>query len=65
MPYDAIASIPHLSTGGKFFFQMVEGEDKSRLAVLMTAAYVLAAVVVFLLDRQRLDHSLEVNQPNR
>ena len=40
------------TAGGEFFFQMVQGEDRSRLGVLMTAGYVLAAVGVFLGDRR-------------
>ena len=42
------------ATGGKFFFQMVQGEDQARLGLLMTAGYILVAAVVFLVDRQSL-----------
>lgn len=45
------------ATGGKFFFQMVQGEDQARLGVLMTAGYVLAAVAVYLIDRRSLDRT--------
>jgi len=47
------------TTGGSFFFQMVQGDDQVRLAVLMTAGYVLVAVGVFLLDRHRLTRIVE------
>ena len=40
------------TTGGTFFFQMVQGEDQSRLALLMTAGYIIAAAAVLLLDRR-------------
>lgn len=40
------------TAGGEFFFQMVQGEDRSRLGVLMTAGYVLAAAGAFLGDRR-------------
>jgi len=48
--------------GGKFFFQLVQGNDEARLAMLMTAGYVIAAIAVFLVDRHGLDH-LERSQP--
>jgi hypothetical protein len=41
------------TTGGAFFFQMVEGEDRERLGLLFTAAYVAAAVVVAMIGRDR------------
>ncbi len=41
--------------GGKFFFQLVDGTDEARLAVLMTAGYVIVALAVFFLNRNRLD----------
>lgn len=50
------------TTGGKFFFQMVQGEDKARLGILMTAGYVLLAAIVFLVDRRRLVSASEVDQ---
>lgn len=43
------------ATGGKFFFQMVQGEDQARLGLLMTAGYILTATVVFLVDRRNLE----------
>jgi hypothetical protein len=46
--------------GGKFFFQLVDGTDEARLAVLMTAGYLLVALTVFLLDHNRLDQPKEV-----
>ncbi len=42
------------TTSGSFFFQMVQGEDQARLALLMTAGYILVAAVVFLRDRHLL-----------
>jgi membrane protease YdiL (CAAX protease family) len=42
------------TAGGGFFFQMVQGADRARLGVLMSAAYVLVAAGVFLADRRRL-----------
>jgi membrane protease YdiL (CAAX protease family) len=50
------------TTGGHFFFQMVQGEDKARLGILMTAGYVLLAAIVFLVDRRRLVRASEVDQ---
>jgi CAAX protease family protein len=41
------------ATGGQFFFRMVQGPDQARLAVLMTAGYVLVALTAFLVDRRR------------
>ena len=46
--------------GGGFFFQLVDGTDEARLAVLMTAGYVIVALAVFLMDRNRLDQPKEV-----
>jgi hypothetical protein len=46
--------------GGKFFFQLVDGTDEAYLAILMTAGYLLVALTVFLLDRNRLDQPKEV-----
>jgi len=50
------------TSGGKFFFQLVQGKEEARLAVLMTAGYVIAAIAVFLFDRRGLDRIKEVNQ---
>ena len=50
------------TSGGKFFFQLVQGKEEARLAVLMTAGYVIAAIAVFLFDRRGLEHVEEVNQ---
>lgn len=41
--------------GGKFFFQMVQGEDQARLGLLMTAGYILVAALVFLFDHRALN----------
>jgi membrane protease YdiL (CAAX protease family) len=41
--------------GGTFFFQMVEGADRDRLGVLMTVAYVLAAVGAYLVHAKGAD----------
>lgn len=52
-----LAAIWHAAlntSGGKFFFQLVEGKDEARLAVLMTVGYILVALAVFFLDRSRL-----------
>jgi len=46
------------ATSGKFFFQMVQGEDQARLGLLMTAGYILVAAVVLLVDRRNLDRAL-------
>jgi len=45
------------ATGGQFFFQMVQGEDQARLGVLMTAGYILAAALVFLVYRRSLNRT--------
>ena len=50
------------TSGGKFFFQLVHGNDKTRLAILMTAGYVIAAIAVFLFDRRGLEPVKEVKQ---
>jgi hypothetical protein len=42
------------TVSGQFFFQMVGGTDQARLGVLMSLAYLLVAVVVYLADRPRL-----------
>jgi membrane protease YdiL (CAAX protease family) len=42
---------------GKFFFQLVEGADQSRLGVLMTLAYIILALLVFFWDRKRLSQA--------
>lgn len=58
-----LAAIWHAAlntSGGKFFFQLVDGTDEARLAVLMTAGYVIVALTVFFLDRNRLEQSKEV-----
>jgi len=58
-----LAAIWHAAlntSGGKFFFQLVEGSDEARLAILMTAGYVIVALAVFFLDRNRLEQSKEV-----
>jgi membrane protease YdiL (CAAX protease family) len=55
-----LAAIWHAAlntSGGKFFFQLVDGTDEARLAVLMTAGYILVALAVFFLDRNRLNQS--------
>lgn len=46
--------------GGKFFFQLVDGTDEARLAVLMTIGYMIVALAVFLLDRNHIDQPKEV-----
>jgi len=53
------------TSGGKFFFQLVQGNDEARLAMLMTAGYVIAAIAVFLFDRRGLEPIKEVNQRDR
>jgi len=40
--------------GGKFFFQLVQGNDEARLGVLMTVGYVIVAIAVFLFDHRGL-----------
>jgi hypothetical protein len=40
------------TTGGAFFFQMVQGVDQERLGVLFAGVYALAAVVVLIVDRR-------------
>jgi membrane protease YdiL (CAAX protease family) len=42
------------TTGGQFFFQMVQGQDQQRLGVLMTLGYVIVAVTVLLVDYRRI-----------
>jgi hypothetical protein len=44
---------------------LVQGNDKARLAILMTAGYVTAAIAVFLFDRRGLEPVKEVNQRDR
>jgi CAAX protease family protein len=46
--------------GGKFFFQLVDGTDEARLAILMTVGYVIVALAVFFLDQSHLDQPKEV-----
>ena len=63
-----LAAIWHAAlntSGGKFFFQLVQGNDKARLAVLMTVGYVIVAIAVFLVDHRRLERINEVNQWDR
>ena len=58
-----LAAIWHAAlntSGGKFFFQLVDGTDEARLAVLMTAGYVIVALAVFFLDRDRFNQPKEV-----
>jgi len=43
--------------GGKFFFQLVDGMDEAYLAILMTTGYVVVALIVYFLDRNRLSLS--------
>jgi membrane protease YdiL (CAAX protease family) len=52
------------TVGGSFFFQMVQGADQARLGVLMSVAYLLSAVAVYLADRSRL-HRRHVPHPVR
>jgi len=46
--------------GGGFYFQLVDGADEARLAVLMTTGYLVVALAVFLMERNRLNESKEV-----
>jgi len=58
-----LAAIWHTTlntVGGNFFFQLVDGSDETRLAILMTAGYVIVALAVYMLDRQRLTDTKEV-----
>ncbi len=41
------------TVGGSFFFTMVDGPDRARLGLLVTAGYVIVALVVLFVDRQR------------
>ncbi|MBN2553491.1 MAG: CPBP family intramembrane metalloprotease [Spirochaetales bacterium] len=41
-------------TGGQFFFQMVQGEDRVRLGILMAVGYGVVAVLVLLVDYRRI-----------
>jgi membrane protease YdiL (CAAX protease family) len=50
------------ATSGGFFFQMVQGPDKTRLSLLFTAAYVLLAAAVYLFDHRNLDSADEVSR---
>jgi hypothetical protein len=51
--------------GGKFFFQLVQGNDEALLGMLMTAGYVIVAIAVFLFDRRGLDRIKKVNQQDQ
>jgi membrane protease YdiL (CAAX protease family) len=42
------------AVSGSFFFQMVQGDSRQRLGVLMALAYVLVAAAVFLFDHRRM-----------
>jgi len=46
--------------GGNFFFQLVDGKDEARLAVLMTAGYIIVALIVYFVGRQYLSETKEV-----
>ena len=49
-----LAAIWHAAlntAGGKFFFQLVQGKDAARLAVLMVLGYALVALAVVLFSR--------------
>ena len=48
------------TAGGEFFFQMVQGADRTRLGLLMTAGYILLAAAVFLADRRHLVRTFQV-----
>jgi hypothetical protein len=41
------------TTGGEFFFTMVDGADQTRLGVLMSLMYLLVAGAVYLAMRRR------------
>jgi hypothetical protein len=49
------------TVSGMFFFQMVQGTDQARLGVLMSVAYLLVAVVVYLVDYSRLTRAQVAN----
>jgi len=49
-----LAAIWHAAvntTGGQHFFRMVNGDDQFRLGVIMTALYVVAAAIIFIVER--------------
>ena len=51
-----LAAIWHAAlntVSGSFFFQMVQGQDRERLGLLMTLGYALVAAVVLVADRRR------------
>jgi hypothetical protein len=50
------------TTGGEFFFHMVQGPDQARLGLLFTIAYVLMAVTVYLFDHRHLDSADEFSR---
>ncbi len=50
------------TTGGGFFFHMVQGSDQARLGLLFTAAYVLMAMAVYLFDHSNLNMADEFSQ---
>lgn len=45
------------TTGGMYFFRMIEGDDQARLGLLMTSGYALAAAMLFLFNRQFIQRS--------
>jgi hypothetical protein len=50
------------TTGGEFFFHMVQGPDQARLGLLFTIAYVLMAAAVYLFDHRHLDSADEFSR---
>ena len=48
------------TVGGNFFFRLVEGTDQAHFAILMSAGFVIVALTVYFLDRNRLDQPKEV-----
>jgi hypothetical protein len=45
--------------GGNFFFQLVDGTDEAHLAILMAAGYVIVALTIYFLDRNRIEKPKE------
>ena len=50
----AIWHAVHNTLSGSFFFRMVEGDDRARLGLVLTAVYLLAVTTVLLVDRRLL-----------
>ena len=48
------------TVGGNFFFRLVQGTDQAHLAILMATGFVIVALTVYFLDRNRLDQPKEV-----